>query len=536
MLRILRPSRRIPSLRPSRAFSTTPLRANDSPALNFRSLLSALRAQDDLIDITQTTSPDLEIAALTRRVYETQSRAPLFHNVTDTDPETGLFKILGAPVGLRADPATRFGRLAIQIGLPQTATPLDILEKLIAAKHATPLPPTPVSASSAPCKENILHGSQIDMSKWPIPRLHPLDGGNYLATYGFHILQSPDKAWTSWSISRAMHIANTPRTITAPIMPGQHIAQVHKMWADQGAKDTPWALVLGGPPAAAFVGGMPLPAFVSEDGYIGALCGEAMEVVKCETNDLYVPANAEIVLEGRISTTEKVGEGPMGEYHGYMFSDNAVPEPKIEVDCVTYRRDPVVPICVAGLAPDETHTVWGAAISAEILDALRQAELPVKMAWMPYEAQCCWVVVSVDVERLGRMGMKKEELSKRVGEVVFGTHAGWEAPKVFVVGDDVDVTDIGQFVWALATRYRPGADELVFEEANGLPMIPYMTRASRSEVPNPGKGGKSVVNLLLPSEFEGKRPWVPGSFEGLYSEELKQKVSGRWGELFGKKW
>ncbi|PYH71182.1 UbiD family decarboxylase [Aspergillus vadensis CBS 113365] len=535
MLPIHRPGKRFLSIHPWRAFSTTPRKPNDSPALNFRSLLSALRAQDDLIDITQPASPDLEIAALTRRVYETSSPAPLFHNVTSTDPVTGLFKILGAPVGLRADPATRFGRLAIQIGLPPTATPLDILEKLIAAKHATPLPPTLVPATSAPCKENILHGSQIDMTKWSIPRLHPLDGGNYLATYGFHILQSPDKAWTSWSISRAMHVANTPRTITAPIMPGQHIAQVHKMWADQGAKDTPWALVLGGPPAAAFVGGMPLPAFVSEDGYIGALCGEAMEVVKCETNDLYVPANAEIVLEGRISTTDKVGEGPMGEYHGYMFQDKAVPEPKIEVDCVTYRRDPVVPICVAGLAPDETHTVWGAAISAEILDALRQAGLPVKMAWMPYEAQCCWVVVSVDVERLGRMGMKKEELSRRVGEVVFGTHAGWEAPKVFVVGDDVDVTDIGQFVWALATRYRPGADELVFEEADGLPMIPYMTRASRTEVPNPGKGGKSVVNLLLPAEFEGKRPWVPGSFEGLYSEELKQKVLGNWEGLFVKK-
>lgn len=493
-------------------------------------MLSALREQGDLVDIKEPVCPHLEVAAVTRRVYETLSPAPLFHHVSGADPKSGLFKILGAPVGLRKSKKERYGRMALQLGLPVTSTAREIVEKLIETRNAKPLPPVTVSASEAACKQNILRGDQVDLSKWPIPPLHANDGGNYLATYGFHILQSPDKAWTSWSISRTMQVAGEPRSLTAPVMPGQHIAQVHKMWADSGAHDTPWALVLGGPPAAAFVGGMPLPAGVSEDDYIGALCGSPMEVVKCETNDLLVPAHAEMVIEGRISTSKKVPEGPMGEYHGYMFHDQPVPEPLFQVDCVTYRDNPVVPICVAGQAADETHTVWGSAISAELLATLREAGFPADFVWMPFEAQSCWIVVSVDIKKLAQMNITAEELCRRAGDIIFKTHAGWEVPKVFLVGDDVDITDAHQLLWAVATQYRPGADEYVFGDTIGIPMLPYMTRASKQQVPDPGKGGRSVVNLLLSSEFEGKRSWVPSNFEGSYPADVKDQVLKKWKE------
>lgn len=519
-----------------RALSTTSARwnvskENQEPHLNFRSLLSALREQGDLVDIQDPVSPNLEVAAITRRVYETLAPAPLFHNVTGADTKTGLFKILGAPVGLRESQRERFGRLAIQLGLPVTSSPRDIIQKLIDTKNGKPLPPVPVS--DAPVKQNILKGDRIDLTKWPIPRLHALDGGNYLGSYGFHVVQTPDKSWTSWSISRTMHIAHEPRSLTAPVMAGQHIAQVRKAWIESGAEDTPWALVLGGPPAAAFVAGMPLPAKVSEDGYIGALCGSPVEVVKCETNDLYVPANAELVIEGRISSSKKVPEGPMGEYHGYLFEDKPINEPLFQVDCVTYRNDPVVPICVAGAAADETHTVWGTAIAAEIMDTLEKNNFPVDFVWMPFEAQSCWIVVSVDIKRLAEMKIDANELSRRAGDIIFKTHAGWEAPKVLLVGDDIDITDINQVVWALATRYRPGADEHIFGYVEGIPMLPYMTRAKKQkQIANSGIGGRSVMNLLLPPEFEGKRDWVPSSFAGAFPEEMTEKVVKEWKNWF----
>ncbi|KAL2216505.1 alpha subunit of phenylphosphate carboxylase [Thermoascus aurantiacus ATCC 26904] len=520
-----------------RRLSTTSRRnsvreANQAPHLSFRSMLDTLRQQGDLVDVHESVSPDLEVGAITRRVYETRAPAPLFHNVAGTDPQTGLFRILGAPVGLRRSKREEHARLALSIGLPATSTPREIVEKMIAAKKGRPLPPVPIAnAADAPCKQNILRGADIDLNRWPIPRLHALDGGNYLGTYGFHVVQTPDRSWTSWSISRAMHHGREPRALTCPVLDGQHIAAVHRMWADRG-QETPWAMVLGGPPAAAWVAGMPLPYGVSEDGYIGALSGTPLEVVRCETNDLYVPANAEVVIEGRISNTQRVPEGPMGEYHGYASADEPVLKPLFHIDCVTFRDQPVVPICVAGVAPDETHTVWGASIAAEVLGTLREADFPVDFVWLPYEAHACWIVVSVDIQKLAALQTTPQDLCRRAGELIFSTHAGWEIPKVFLVGDDVDITDIDQVLWAVATRYRPGADEYVFDDTRGLPMLPYMTKARREQVPDPGRGGKSVVNLLLPQEYAGRRDWVRSSFEGAYPAEVRERVLARW-EAYG---
>jgi UbiD family decarboxylase len=518
----------------NRGFSSTLLSrditsGNKMPALSFRSMLSAMREQGDIVDITEPVSPDLELAAITRRVYETRSPAPLFHNVSGKDTKTGLFNMLGAPVGLRASKKDRFSRLSMQLGLPASSGPREIVEKLISARQQQPIPPVQVSASDAPCKQNILKGNEIDLNKWPIPLLHSGDGGKYLACYGFHILQTPDKSWTSWSISRAMQVGNEPRSLTAPVVRGQHIEEVHRMWIDSGAKDTPWALVLGGPPAALQVAGMPLPSKVSEDGYIGALTGTPVEVVKCETNDLYVPANSEIVIEGRISNSVKVPEGPMGEYHGYMFHDSPLPEPLFQVDCVTYQNNPTVPTCVAGYAPDETHTISGTCVAAEVLADLRDAGFPVDFTWLPSEAHGCWIVVSVDIRKLAKMNISADKLCQLAGDIIFSTHAGWQSPKVILVGDDVDITDINELVWAYATRYHPGLNEYLYDAALGSPLVPYLSREwLRDSTKLPNKGGKSVTSLLLPSEFDGQRDYVQSSFNSAYPEEVKKKVLDKW--------
>lgn len=147
-----------------------------------------------------------------------------------------------------------------------------------------------------------------------MPLLRETNGGRYFGTYGYHVVQSPDGKWDSWGIGRMM--LDSPNTLVGPVMPTQHIGIVRKMWTEQ-SKPTPWAMVLGAPPAAIAVAGMPLPTGVSEPGYIGALIGQGIEVVETETNGLMVPANAEIVLEGKISLTEKAMAGPMGEYHGF---------------------------------------------------------------------------------------------------------------------------------------------------------------------------------------------------------------------------
>lgn len=165
-----------------------------------------------------------------------------------------------------------------------------------------------------------------------------------------HVLRSPDGKWTNWSIARAM--IYDKRHLVGLVMLPQHIAQIREMWKKEG-KDVPWALAFGVPPAAIMASSMPLPDGVTESEYIGAMTGEALEVVKCQTNDLYVPANSEIVFEGTLSISETAMEGPYGEMHGYTFIGDSRPQPLYTVNAVTYRDNAILPLCVPGRATDE---------------------------------------------------------------------------------------------------------------------------------------------------------------------------------------
>jgi UbiD family decarboxylase len=89
------------------------------------------------------------------------------------------------------------------------------------------------------------------------------------------------------------------------------------MWKKEG-RDVPWALAFGVPPAAIMASSMPIPDGVTEAEYVGAMVGQPIELTKCDTNDLYVPANSEIVFEGTLSITETGPEGPFGEMHGFV--------------------------------------------------------------------------------------------------------------------------------------------------------------------------------------------------------------------------
>ncbi|MCX5158475.1 UbiD family decarboxylase [Streptomyces sp. NBC_00264] len=484
-------------------------------ALNFRDFVENLLATGDAVDIREPVSPLLEAAAITRRVYETNSPAPLFSNLTGT--EAG-FRILGAPAGLSGTGGNIHGRLAAHFGLPAGTAPRELLEHLIAAMHAEPVAPRVVE--TGPCKENVLTGDDVDLERFPVPLLHEHDGGRYLGTYGYHVVRTPDGRWTNWSISRTMLHGRT--TLVGPAMAQQHLGMIHAIWRDRGLP-TPWAMVLGAPPAALAAAGMPLPAEVNEDGYVGALAGSPVEVVRTELHDLHVPANSEIVLEGWISPDETAPEGPMGEYHGYAFAESK-PQPVFHVEAMTFRDDPILPICVAGLPPEENHTIWGTMISAVSLDLLRASGLPVDLAWCSYEAATCWIVVSIDIRRLARSGMNEKELADAVAEVLFGSHTGWLVPKVLLVADDIDITDIDQVVWAMATRHHPGTGTYCYPQAPGIPMVPYLT----PEEVRTGHGGKSVTSCLLPEQFEGVTKGVTASFRHSFPDRVRSRVEENW--------
>ncbi|KAH8680665.1 UbiD decarboxylyase family [Xylariales sp. PMI_506] len=493
------------------------------PHLDFRRFVDAIREDGDLAEINSEVDPHLEVAAIIRRVYEQRAKAPLFNNVKGA--HDGLYRILGAPGGLSSDPKFPYRRLSRHLALPGDAGLKDIIDKMLSAKKSNPLPP--VHVSTGPCKENIILGDDVDLTKLPNPLLNMADGGDYIQTLGINIVPHPTENWTNWSIARAMIHDKT--TMVGLIMKPQHIARLFAEWKKVG-KDVPYAIALGAPPIATMAASMPLPAGVSEAEYVGALCGSPLEVVKCETNDLYVPANSEIVLEGTISVTETAKEGPFGEMHGYSFLDEGSLQPIYKVKAITYRNDAIVPVCVPGranLGPDETHTMIGTLASAEIRQLLQDHGFPVKEVFALYETQVIWAAIQVDRKKLVELGTNARDFCQKIGDLVFRNKCGMQIHRLLVVGDDIDPFDFNDVTWAFATRCRPTLDEVHFEDVPAYPLVPYMSHGPGTKL----TGGKVVANCLLPSEYNGEQGWVTCDFEHGYPEDVKKKVLDRWAEF-----
>ncbi|EAU29344.1 hypothetical protein ATEG_10347 [Aspergillus terreus NIH2624] len=487
------------------------------PDLCFRDFVDALKQDNDLVEIDTPVDPNLEAAAITRRVCETNNKAPLFNNLIGM--QHGLFRILGAPGSLRTSPSDRYGRLARHLALPPTASMRDIMDKMLSASTIPPIEPTIVP--TGPCKENHLEGSQIDLTKLPAPLVHQSDGGKYIQTYGMHVVRSPDGKWTNWSIARAMVLDKTH--LTGPAVKPQHIWQIQQMWKKEG-RDVPWALAFGVPPAAIMASSMPIPDGVSEGGYVGAMTGSSLELVKCDTNDLYVPATSEIVFEGTLSITETGPEGPFGEMHGYVFPGDVHVGAKYTVNRITYRNNPILPMSACGRLTDETQTMVGALAAAEIRKISQQHGLPVTDVFSPFESQVIWLALRIDTAALRKMKTTSQEFRKRVGDIVFSQKPGWGFHRLILVGDDIDVYDSKDVMWAFSTRCRPGTDETFYEDVPGFPLIPFMSRGNGS----PTTGGKVVSDALMPKEYTTGKDWEAADFKNSFPEDVQRKVEENW--------
>jgi 4-hydroxy-3-polyprenylbenzoate decarboxylase len=479
---------------------------------DLRQYLEALADRDDLQVIDREVDPRLELGAIIRHSYETRSPAPLFTRLKGTD--AGM-RVLGAPAGLSSRPEEPMARVALSLGMEPSSSARAIVEALLSAWGRPPLPPRLVA--DAPVKRNILRGPDVDLERFPLPLLHAGDGGRYFNTWGTIVVRTPDEQWTNWSIARIM--ATGRDTMTGTVLPIQHLGIIHRMWAERG-EPMPFVLAQGCEPCVPIVSGMPLPERVDEAGFIGAFLDEPVDVIRCESHDLCVPASAEIVVEGHVSIDQRALEGPVGEYAGYL-SGEPEPQPVFQIDAISYRDEPILPVVVAGEPSDEDHTVAGLLFATEALRLLRAEGLPVTFAWIPLPSAFHWMVVTVPLAWPGVAGSPDStDLTRRIAEVVFHSRIGPFLPKVFVLDDDVDPTDTDELVWAIATRTHPSRGHAHFDAEPIIPlMMCYSDEERRSH-----SAAKTAYNCLL-SEPGPNRPRRLG-FKHNYPPEIQQAVLG----------
>lgn len=273
----------------------------------------------------------------------------------------------------------------------------------------------------------------------------------------------------------------------------------------------PVAVAIGADPATILAAVMPLPEGMSELAFSGLLAGRRPSVVDAYTVPLSVPANAEIILEGRVSASVTAPEGPYGDHTGYY---NSVEEfPVMQVTAITMRKNPVYLSTYTGRPPDEPSRL-GEVMNELFVPIVRKQFPEIADLWLP-PAACSYraIVVSIDKRYPGQ--------ARRVMMGLWSMLPQFSYTKLIIAVDpDINVCNWDDVMWALATRFDASRDVITLTDTP----VDYLDFAS----PRSGLGGKLGLDATNKIGAETDREW--GAVLKM-SDDVIARVDAMWGEL-----
>ncbi|HZB95634.1 MAG TPA: menaquinone biosynthesis decarboxylase [Herpetosiphonaceae bacterium] len=413
-----------------------------------------LERRKQLKRIKTPVSTDLEITEITDRVSKSRDKnyALLFENVQGFDIPV-LINALGTEermswaLGLNNLNELR-DRMA---GLVKPEVPEGMFDKLRKLGELSEVVRyRPKSVDAGPCQELVLTGDQVDLGKLPILKCWPQDGGRYI-TLPMVISRDPIKGIRNVGMYRLqVYDRNTV---------GMHW-QIHKGGTEhqreslrQGTRRLEVAVAIGSDPASIYAGSAPLPPGIDEIMFAGWLRHDRVEMVKCKTIDLEVPANAEIVLEGYVDPAEQRLEGPFGDHTGYYSLADQYPV--MHVTAITRRRRPIYATTIVGHPPQEDY--WLGKATERLFLPLMQLVIPeIVDVNMPAEGVFHNVVVVSIKKRFPGQ-------ARKVMYGIWGLMLLSLSKFVIVVDADVDVQDLGEVLFHVGSNVDPRRDTVVVE-------------------------------------------------------------------------
>lgn len=361
---------------------------------------------------------------------------------------------------------------------------------------------------NAPVQRRVLTGEKIDLGLLPIQWCWPGEPAP-LITWPLVITRAPDDpADINVGVYR-MQVLGRDRLIVRWLA-NRGGARHFRLWQQRG-EDMPIAVAIGADPATILAAVMPLPDGLSELSFSGVLRGGRIVLARGRTVDLPVPAQAEMVLEGRVSVRETAPEGPYGDHTGYYNS--VEPFPVVRLDAITMREKPLYLSTYTGRPPDEPSRL-GAALN-ELFVPLAKRHFPeICDLWLPPEA-CSYraMVVSIDKRYPGQ--------ARRVMMGLWSMLPQFSYCKLIIAVDpDIDVRSWPDIVWALSTRFEAPRDLVVIENT---PMD-YLDFASERA----GLGSKMGLDATTKIGPETDRVWgAPLAM----SQEVRANVDAIWSQL-----
>ncbi|MGO1561705.1 3-polyprenyl-4-hydroxybenzoate carboxy-lyase [Actinomycetales bacterium JB111] len=380
-------------------------------------------------------------------------------------------------------------------------------ELISAFSRATANPVPSVEVSDAPCQEVV--EPEVDLERTlPIPTHNEHDSGSYI-TAGLLIARQRSTGRQNVSIHRLQ--VSSPTTLGALILP-RHTMAFFAEGEAQG-DDLDVAIVIGVDPLTLMSSQAIVELGQDELEISGALRGAPLEVTRCTTNDVRVPADAEIVIEGRLVAHRREPEGPFGEFPQY-YGERAERH-VIEVDAITHRKDPIFHTIVGGAR--EHLLLGGIPREASFLAHLRRSFSCVKDLHLAMGGVCRYhLYVQVDSPQPGE-----------VTNVILGAMAThYDIKHVTVVDADVDVHDPQEVEWAVATRFQADRDLVRVDASQGSKLDPST---------DGGVGSKLGFDATVPPgspEMTYLRIRVPGEDDVDLDQVLQQAGTG-WREQKG---
>ena len=481
---------------------------------DLRDFIARLEEQGELVRVKQPISTKLEMTEIADRTLRAGGPAILFENPEGFDIPV-LANLFGTPkrvaMGMGQTDVSELrevGKLLAFLKEPEPPKGIkEALGQIPVFKQVLNMPAKEVR--KAPCQEVVLSGDDVDLTKLPIQHCWPGDAAP-LITWGLTVTKGPYKKRQNLGIYRQQLLGKNK--IIMRWLSHRGGALDYQEWCkEHPGEPYPVSVALGADPATILGAVTPVPDTLSEYAFAGLLRGSKTEVVKSVSNDLQVPASAEIVLEGYIEQGELAPEGPYGDHTGYY---NEVDDfPVMTVTHITHRENPIYHSTYTGRPPDEP-AILGVALNEVFVPILQKQFPEIVDFYLPPEG-CSY--------RMAVVTMKKQYPghAKRVMMGVWSFLRQFMYTKfVIVCDDDVNARDWNDVIWAITTRMDPARDTTMIENTP----IDYLDFAS----PVSGLGSKMGMDATNKWPGETDREWGEPI---VMDESIKQRVDEIWDSL-----
>ncbi len=406
---------------------------------DLRSFVAELEAKStgDVVRIKKPISPRYEISALLTHLEKLKRFSLLFFESVNGGE---------VPVIVNAQASRRLMAFALE------CKPED-LAKRFSERQSKPIPPLEVK--NAPVHEIVKFGEQIDLSSIPILTHYDVNAAPYI-TAGIVVAADPDTGVRNTSYNRLMMAG--PRELRIFMAVGRHLWTLHNK-LERRNEALPIAIVIGVHPLFSLGAQAFTPSDQDEYAVIGAMMGEALRVIGAKTVPILVPADGEMIIEGRILPHTRRVEGPFGEFTGHAVSQDE--RQVIEVTAITHRRNYIFQDVHAGYTE---HKLMGAVPrEAALLKAVRQTVPTVKAVCMPVSGNCRFHAY---------LSISKRTPGQAKNAICAAFAADMLLKHVVVVDEDIDVFDEEEVLWAVSNRFQADRDLVVIANAQGSELDP----------------------------------------------------------------